>query len=197
MVVSSPYFIFNIALAGIFSSLAIADDDFSSIEVFTDSRTTARNNLSSATVYKVDRIDRLQHALSEGLPSDPETAKQAALQCFQTMDAQISSELENAAAKNYLDESEIKRLNALFSAYFDAAEFRAMNHDPTYMKDWLHHLQQLIEAMGRQGTGRCRQNKSSTSHGQSRNRILQVSSQTFRTTFRDRSGLPRDHESRA
>lgn len=55
---------------------------------------------------------------------------------------------EIGTAKNYLDESEIKRLNALVSAYFDAAEFRAMNHDPTYMKDWLHHLQQLIEAMG-------------------------------------------------
>lgn len=55
---------------------------------------------------------------------------------------------EIGVAKNYLDESEIKRLNAVVSAYFDAAEFRAMNHDPTYMKNWLSHLQQLIEAMG-------------------------------------------------
>jgi integrating conjugative element protein (TIGR03757 family) len=97
VVVSKPYFIFIIALAGAFSSIVIAGDDFSSIEVFTDSRTPVRNNQSSATVYKVDRIDRLQQALSEGLPSDPETAKQAALHRFQRMDAQISSELENAA----------------------------------------------------------------------------------------------------
>lgn len=97
MVVSRPYFIFTIALAGAFSSIAIADDDFSSIEVFTDSRTPVRDNHSSATVYKVDRIDRLQQVLSEGLPSDPETAKQAALHRFQRMDSQISSELENAA----------------------------------------------------------------------------------------------------
>jgi integrating conjugative element protein (TIGR03757 family) len=97
VVVSSPYFIFIIALAGVFSGVAIAGDDFSSIEVFTDSRTPVRNNHSSATVYKVDRIDRLQQVLSEGLPSDPETAKQAALHRFQGMDAQISSELENAA----------------------------------------------------------------------------------------------------
>ena len=55
---------------------------------------------------------------------------------------------EIGVAKNYLDENEIKRLNALVSAYFDAAEFRAMNRDPTYMKDWLNHLRQLIEAMG-------------------------------------------------
>lgn len=51
-------------------------------------------------------------------------------------------------AKNYLDANELKRLNTLVSAYFDAAEFRAMNHEPTYMKDWLAHLTQLITAMG-------------------------------------------------
>ena len=97
MVVSRAYLIFTIALAGAFSSIAIAGDDFSSIEVFTDSRTPVRNNHSSATVYKVDRIDLFQQALSEGLPSDPETAKQAALHRFQRMDSQISSELENTA----------------------------------------------------------------------------------------------------
>lgn len=53
-----------------------------------------------------------------------------------------------AVAKNYLDADELKRLNTLVSAYFDAAEFRAMNHEPTYMKDWLAHLEQLIVAMG-------------------------------------------------
>lgn len=53
-----------------------------------------------------------------------------------------------AVAKNYLDADELKRPNVLVSAYFDAAEFRAMNHEPTYMKDWLAHLEQLIVAMG-------------------------------------------------
>lgn len=51
-------------------------------------------------------------------------------------------------AKNYLDANELKRLNTLVSAYFDAAEFRAMTHEPTYMKDWLAHLTQLITAIG-------------------------------------------------
>ena len=50
-------------------------------------------------------------------------------------------------AKNYLDETELKRLNTLVSAYFDAAEFRAQNHELTYMRDWLAHLDRLIVAM--------------------------------------------------
>lgn len=58
----------------------------------------------------------------------------------------IKAEVGNA--KNYLDTNELRRLNTLVSAYFDAAEFRAMNHEPTYMKDWLGHLEQLIAAMG-------------------------------------------------
>jgi hypothetical protein len=52
-----------------------------------------------------------------------------------------------AIAKNYLDASELKRLNALVSAYFDAAEFRAQNREPTHMKDWLAHLDRLVTAL--------------------------------------------------
>ena len=55
---------------------------------------------------------------------------------------------EAVIAKNYLDADELKRLNTLVSAYFDAAEFRAMNREPTYMKDWLVHLERMIAAMG-------------------------------------------------
>ncbi|KMS53905.1 RhuM family protein [Sphingobium cupriresistens] len=40
---------------------------------------------------------------------------------------------EAGIAKNYLDADELKRLNTLVSAYFDAAEFRALNHEPTYI----------------------------------------------------------------
>ena len=54
---------------------------------------------------------------------------------------------EVSVAKNYLDERELKKLNTLVSAYFDAAEFRAQNHEPTYMKDWLAHLDRIIIAM--------------------------------------------------
>ena len=52
-----------------------------------------------------------------------------------------------AIAKNYLDAGELKRLNALVSAYFDAAEFRAQNREPTHMKDWLAHLDRLVTAL--------------------------------------------------
>lgn len=50
-------------------------------------------------------------------------------------------------AKNYLNESELKKLNTLVSAYFDAAEFRAQSHEPTHMRDWLVHLDRLIAAL--------------------------------------------------
>lgn len=56
-------------------------------------------------------------------------------------------EAEVAIAKNYLSENELKKLNTLVSAYFDAAEFRAQNHEPTYMRDWIAHLDRLIAAM--------------------------------------------------
>lgn len=69
---------------------------------------------------------------------------------------------EIAVAKNYLHANELKRLNTLVSAYFDAAEFRAMNHEPTYMKDWLGHLEQLISAMG----GKALKGAGSVSHQQ-------------------------------
>lgn len=54
---------------------------------------------------------------------------------------------DTEVAKNYLDETELRRLNTLVSAYFDAAEFRAQRHEPTYMRDWLAHLDRLIVAM--------------------------------------------------
>lgn len=50
-------------------------------------------------------------------------------------------------AKNYLNENELKKLNTLVSAYFDAAEFRAQDHQPTYMRGWIAHLDRLVTAM--------------------------------------------------
>lgn len=75
---------------------------------------------------------------------------------------QQPTKAEATIAKNYLDTSELQRLNTLVSAYFDAAEFRALNQEPTYMKDWLAHLEQLISAMG----GRTLQGAGTVSHQQ-------------------------------
>ncbi len=75
---------------------------------------------------------------------------------------QQPTKAEVGNAKNYLDANELKRLNTLVSAYFDAAEFRALNHEPTYMRDWLAHLEQLIAAMG----GKALQGAGKVSHQQ-------------------------------
>ncbi|WP_297741364.1 virulence RhuM family protein [uncultured Tessaracoccus sp.] len=59
-------------------------------------------------------------------------------------------------AKNYLNEFELKQLGSLVSAYFEAAEFRAQRHEPTYMRDWLGHLDKMLTAMDApvlEGTG--------------------------------------------
>lgn len=48
-------------------------------------------------LYLIDRIEQLQQALSRGLPNDPVEAKQEALKRFQSMDSDLSRQLENAA----------------------------------------------------------------------------------------------------
>lgn len=57
------------------------------------------------------------------------------------------SKSDVTVAKNYLNEFELKQLGSLVSAYFEAAEFRAQRHEPTYMKDWLGHLDKMLTAM--------------------------------------------------
>lgn len=64
-----------------------------------------------------------------------------------SFDGQRPTKREVTVAKNYLTEDELKRLNMLVSAYFDAAEFRAQRHEPTYMRDWLGHLDRMLAAM--------------------------------------------------
>ncbi len=48
-------------------------------------------------------------------------------------------------AKNYLNETELKVLNNIVSAFFDLAEVKAMQEEPMYMKDWIVQLDRLIE----------------------------------------------------
>ncbi len=52
-------------------------------------------------------------------------------------------------AKNYLSETEIKKLNNVVSAYFDIAELRALDQKPTTMKDYINQLDKLITSMDR------------------------------------------------
>lgn len=64
---------------------------------------------------------------------------------------------ETEVAKNYLSESELKRLNNLVSAFFDLAEMQAEEHHPMYMKDWIRELDDFAERYGKgvlQGAGK-------------------------------------------
>ena len=76
---------------------ADATDRLPLIEVFIDSTQTATAGGDGATIYHIDRVARLQHRLSEGLPADPELAKQRVLERLQHVDASVSAELEHAA----------------------------------------------------------------------------------------------------
>lgn len=53
-------------------------------------------------------------------------------------------------AKNYLNEDEIKILNALVSGYFDFAEIQAMRRNPMYMSDYVDHLDNVLKSTGEQ-----------------------------------------------
>lgn len=55
---------------------------------------------------------------------------------------------EAKIAKNYLAESELKRLNALVSGYLDFAEMQAQKEIPMTMKDWLAHVDRILTATG-------------------------------------------------
>ena len=57
---------------------------------------------------------------------------------------------EVGIAKNYLTRDELEMLNRMVSAFFDLAELRAMQHKPTYMKDW---IIELDDFTGRYGKG--------------------------------------------
>ena len=51
-------------------------------------------------------------------------------------------------AKNYLSEKELKKLNALVSAFFDIAEYQAENHNEMRMSDYVEQLDRTIQSVG-------------------------------------------------
>lgn len=53
-------------------------------------------------------------------------------------------------AKNYLSETELKRLGLLVSQFLDYAEFQAMDMKPMTMKDWIDALDNMILSHQRQ-----------------------------------------------
>lgn len=51
-------------------------------------------------------------------------------------------------AKNYLSKKELKKLNALVSAFFDIAEYQAENHNEMHMSDYVEQLDRTIQSVG-------------------------------------------------
>lgn len=62
----------------------------------------------------------------------------------------LPTKAEAKTAKNYLSESELKRLNNLVSAYFDLAELQAQRHIQMRMRDYVEHLDRILSANGDQ-----------------------------------------------
>lgn len=55
---------------------------------------------------------------------------------------------EAKIAKNYLTEKELKSLNSLVSGYLDFAERQAQREIPMTMKNWIEHVNKILEATG-------------------------------------------------
>lgn len=55
---------------------------------------------------------------------------------------------EAEIAKNYLTEKELKSLNALVSGYLDFAQRQAEKEIPMTMKDWINHVDRILQATG-------------------------------------------------
>ncbi len=52
--------------------------------------------------------------------------------------------------KNYLTSDELKILNNIVSGYFDFAEIQALRHNPMYMDDYVHQLDNILSSTGEQ-----------------------------------------------
>jgi hypothetical protein len=57
---------------------------------------------------------------------------------------------EAKIAKNYLTTEELKILNNIVSGYFDFAEIQALRHNPMYMDDYIHQLDNILSSTGEQ-----------------------------------------------
>jgi hypothetical protein len=68
---------------------------------------------------------------------------------MQTFRGETPHKDDAMVAKNYLNEKELAVLNRLVSAFFDLAELHALNHEPTYMRDWLPQVDDFAERYGK------------------------------------------------
>lgn len=88
---------------------------------------------------------------------------------LQTFKGAQPTKAEVQVAKNYLDESELKHLNNMVSAYFDIAEIQAEQHRPMMMRDFVEALDGLIRLSG----GEVLQNAGTISMEQAKAKVLE------------------------
>ncbi len=65
-----------------------------------------------------------------------------------TFKGALPTKADAKIAKNYLQQDELKRLNNIVSAYFDLAELQAERHQEMRMRDYVQHLDRILEANG-------------------------------------------------
>ena len=97
MHIAKAHFIIFLVLTGALCAPTEAGPADLKIEVFTDSRQQVVSSVVDTTVYVMDSIDNLQQALAKDLPADSKKSRQLVLARFQSMDVQLSRQLENAA----------------------------------------------------------------------------------------------------
>ena len=67
------------------------------------------------------------------------------LTSFKSSDVTLS---DIKIAKNYLTDKELRKLNRIVSAFFDAAEYQAENHNIMHMSDYVEQLDRTIQSFG-------------------------------------------------
>lgn len=121
------------------------DDGAPAMEARLDADTVWLSQQQIAELFQTDRTNIVKHirnVYDEGELDEPSTCED-----FSQVRQEGTRRVTRRIPHYNLDETELKKLNTLVSAYFDAAEFRAQNHEHTYMKGWRAHLDRLIVAM--------------------------------------------------
>ena len=88
-------------------------------------------------------------------------------------------------AKNYLEENELKVLSNLVSGYFDFAEIQAMRKNIMYMRDYIEHLDKILQSTGE----KVLKNAGCISHKQAIEKAVTEYRISDRDTFTSRRGL--------
>lgn len=91
-------------------------------------------------------------------------------------------------AKNYLSEKELKKLNALVSAFFDMAEYQAENHNVMHMSDYVEQLDRTIKSVGEEvleGAGKISHKKAEVEYRKYQVKTLSSAEKAYIETLKE------------